>query len=64
MPAIQLKEEFVKSICMENVVDTTGCGDSFAKGLAYCLMGGGDNFILGVTYANTLGTHRPQGMTF
>lgn len=60
----ELKEEFVPSIFMKNVVDTTGCGDSFAGGLAYGLMDGGDNFILGAMYANALGAQRTQGTTF
>ena len=59
-----LKEEFVKSIFMENVVDTTGCGDSFAGGLAYGLMDGADNFIIASMYANALGAQRTQGTTF
>jgi len=59
-----LKEEFVPSIYMANVVDTTGCGDSFAGGLAYGLMDGGDNFILSAMYANALGAQRTQGTTF
>ena len=63
-PDGELKEEFVKSIYMENVVDTTGCGDSFAGGLAYGLMDGGDNFILSAMYANALGAQRTQGTTF
>ena len=58
------KEEFVPSIFMENVIDTTGCGDSFAGGLAYGLMDGGDNFIRSAMYANALGAQRTQGTTF
>ena len=49
---------------MEHVVDTTGCGDSFAGGLAYGLMDGGDNFVLASMYANALGAQRTQGTTF
>ena len=60
----KLKEEFVPSIFMENVIDTTGCGDSFAGGLAYGLMDGGDNFIRSAMYANALGAQRTQGTTF
>lgn len=62
-PDGQLKEEFVSSIFMENVIDTTGCGDSFAGGLAYGLLEE-DNFILGAMYANALGAQRTQGTTF
>ena len=46
---------------MENVIDTTGCGDSFAGGLAYGLMDGGDNFIRSAMYANALGAQRTPG---
>lgn len=60
----ELKEEFVPSIFMEQVIDTTGCGDSFAGGLAYGLKDGGDNFILSAMYANALGAQRTQGTTF
>ncbi|MCH2199920.1 MAG: carbohydrate kinase family protein [Flavobacteriales bacterium] len=60
----QLKEDFVPSIYMDNVVDTTGCGDSFAGGLAYGLKDGGDNFIIAAMYANALGAQRTQGPTF
>jgi adenosine kinase len=63
-PDGRLKEEFVPSIFMENVIDTTGCGDSFAGGLAYGLKDGGDNFILSAMYANALGAQRTQGTTF
>lgn len=60
----KLKEEFVPSIFMENVIDTTGCGDSFAGGLAYGLKDGGNDFILAAKYANALGAQRTQGTTF
>lgn len=63
-PDGKLHEEFVPSIYMEHVVDTTGCGDSFAGGLAYGLMDGGDNYILSAMYANALGAQRTQGTTF
>lgn len=60
----QLKEDFVSSIKMKNVVDTTGCGDSFAGGLAYGLKDGKDDFLLSAKYANALGALRTQGPTF
>ncbi len=63
-PNGELKEEFVPSIFMEQVIDTTGCGDSFAGGLAYGLKDGGDDFILSAMYANALGAQRTQGTTF
>ncbi len=60
----ELKEDFIPSINMDNVVDTTGCGDSFAGGLAYGLKDGKDNFNLSAMYANALGALRTQGPTF
>jgi sugar/nucleoside kinase (ribokinase family) len=49
---------------MSNVVDTTGCGDSFAGGLAYGLMGREDQYAVASMYANALGAQRTQGRTF
>jgi sugar/nucleoside kinase (ribokinase family) len=63
-PDGKLKEEFVPSIFMENVVDTTGCGDSFAGGLAYGLKDGKDDFVRSAMYANALGAQRTQGTDF
>lgn len=63
-PEGQLVEEFVPSIFMEHVVDTTGCGDSFAGGLAYGLLDDAENFIFAAMFANALGAQRTQGTTF
>lgn len=58
------KAEFVKSVWVEEVVDTTGCGDSFAGGLAYGLLHVRDAYIRAAQYANALGALRTQGTTF
>ncbi|WP_430967527.1 carbohydrate kinase family protein [Spongiimicrobium sp. 2-473A-2-J] len=58
-----IHKEFVKSIFMKDVVDTTGCGDSFAGGLAYGFTQFGDP-IKAAQYANALGALRTQGKTF
>ncbi|MCJ7467396.1 MAG: carbohydrate kinase family protein [Maribacter sp.] len=56
--------EMVKSVKVENVVDTTGCGDSFAGGLGYGLLKDRTNYITAVKYANALGAQRTQGRDF
>jgi adenosine kinase len=57
------KKQFVKSIYMDNVVDTTGCGDSFAGGLAYGFAVHKDP-VKAAKFANALGALRTQGKTF
>jgi sugar/nucleoside kinase (ribokinase family) len=56
--------EFVKSVWVENVVDTTGCGDSFAGGLAFGFLDGEKDFVKAAKFANALGAMRTQGKTF
>ncbi|HSI71029.1 MAG TPA: carbohydrate kinase family protein [Gillisia sp.] len=55
--------EFIKSVPVEEVVDTTGCGDSFAGGLGYGFAFHNDPVKAG-QYANTLGALRTQGKTY
>jgi len=59
-----LKEELVPPVKVENVIDTTGCGDSFAGGLAFGLLKDKNDYILAAQYGNVLGAQRTQGKTF
>ncbi len=59
----EIKKQFVKSVYVDHVVDTTGCGDSFAGGLAYGFAVYKDP-IKAAQFANALGALRTQGKTF
>jgi sugar/nucleoside kinase (ribokinase family) len=60
----QMREEFVPSLKVDHVVDTTGCGDSFAGGLAFGLLDSKNDFIRAAQFANAAGAQRTQGRTF
>ena len=60
----KVQKEIVPSVPVSDVVDTTGCGDSFAGGLGFGLLGDTENFIRAAKYANALGAQRTQGRTF
>jgi adenosine kinase len=47
-----------------DVVDTTGCGDSFAGGLGFGLLQDPSNYTHAARYANALEAQRTQGRTF
>lgn len=60
----ELKQEMIQSVYVDHVVDTTGCGDSFAGGLGFGLLLNPTDYITAVKYANALGAQRTQGRTF
>lgn len=57
------KSVFVPAYPVDHVVDTTGCGDSFAGGLAFGF-GKYNDPLRAAQYANLLGALRTQGKTF
>ncbi|HEY5691360.1 MAG TPA: PfkB family carbohydrate kinase [Cyclobacteriaceae bacterium] len=60
----KVKEELVPVVKVKEVVDTTGCGDSFAGGIGYGLMEDPMDYITAARYGNVLGALRTQGKTF
>ena len=54
----------VPAVKVENVIDTTGCGDSFAGGIGFGLLQKPRDYIQAARYGNTLGALRTQGKTF
>ncbi|MGB5404708.1 carbohydrate kinase family protein [Robiginitalea sp.] len=60
----EVRKEIVPSVPVKDVVDTTGCGDSFAGGLGFGLLENTTNYIGAARYANALGAQRTQGRTF
>ena len=58
------REEMVPAVKVSNVVDTTGCGDSFAGGVGFGLIQNPKDYIGAARYGNALGALRTQGKTF
>lgn len=57
-------KEMVPSVPVSEVIDTTGCGDSFAGGLGFGMLLDPQDFIQAARYANALGAQRTQGRNF
>src|SRR5688572_2071799 len=57
-------EEMVPAVKVDNVIDTTGCGDSFAGGVGFGLLQKPRDYIGAARYGNALGALRTQGKTF
>lgn len=60
----KLHEEMVPAIRVDKVIDTTGCGDSFAGGLGFGLLQKPKDYLGAVRFGNALGALRTQGKTF
>jgi adenosine kinase len=59
----ELQEVMIPAFKMDHVVNTTGCGDSFAGGLLYGYLRTKD-FVKAAYYANAAGAQRTQGNTY
>ena len=59
-----LQQELVPSVPVKTVIDTTGCGDSFAGGIAFSLLDNPLDFIMAAQFGNAMGAQRTQGKTF
>jgi sugar/nucleoside kinase (ribokinase family) len=57
-------EKLVPPVKVEKVIDTTGCGDSFAGGVGYGLMQKPHDYAGAAGFGNALGALRTQGKTF
>jgi adenosine kinase len=60
----KMVEEMVPAVKVSQVIDTTGCGDSFAGGVGFGLLQDRGNYVQAVRYGNALGALRTQGKTF
>lgn len=60
----KLKSEEIPACSFGEVEDTTGCGDSFAGGLAYGIMNQGGDMKRAVQFANAAGAMRTLGNGF
>jgi adenosine kinase len=59
-----LIEEMVPAVKVGPVIDTTGCGDSFAGGVGFGLLQKPRDYVRAAQYGNVLGALRTQGKTF
>jgi adenosine kinase len=60
----KFNEIMVPAVPVEHVIDTTGCGDSFAGGMGFGLLNDPKDYVRAVQYGNALGALRTQGKTF
>lgn len=57
-------EQMVPAVPVGRVVDTTGCGDSFAGGVGFGMLHNPADYVQAARYGNALGALRTQGKTF
>lgn len=57
----QLRQETVPRIPVDEVIDTTGCGDSFAAGMGFGYLESGGNPVVAARYGNAMGAQRCAG---
>jgi len=57
-----MQEELVDRLTVDHVVDTTGCGDSFAAGMGFGYLATHD-FVQAARYGNAMGAQRCSGTT-
>jgi len=60
----KIVEEMIPAVKVKQVIDTTGCGDSFAGGVGFGLMENKTDYIKAGRYGNVLGALSTQGKTF
>ncbi len=60
----KFREEIIPVVKVDTVVDTTGCGDSFAGGVGFGLLQSKKDYLEAARYGNALGALRTQGKTF
>ncbi len=60
----KVREELIPAVKVAQVIDTTGCGDSFAGGIGFGLLQNPKDYIGAARYGNALGALRTQGKTF
>ena len=60
----KVQEVLVPAVPVDHVIDTTGCGDSFAGGIGFGLLQDPKDYVRAAQYGNTLGALRTQGKSF
>lgn len=56
-----LRQETVPRVPVDEVIDTTGCGDSFAAGMGFGYLESGGDVVAAARYGNAMGAQRCAG---